>query len=106
MSATHLMAFSTFPSPEVAREIARKLVEAKLAACANILPQVESIYHWQGKIETADEVMVLFKTTHAKYAAFAQRLKELHPYKVPEVVAVDIAAGLPDYMQWVADSIA
>jgi periplasmic divalent cation tolerance protein len=105
MNMQPIVIFSTFADAETARKAARALVEEKLAACANILPQVESIYHWQGKIETNPEVMALFKTTREKYPVFEQRLRELHPYKVPEIVALEIAAGLPAYLDWIADSV-
>ncbi len=72
---------------------------------ANILPQVESIYHWLGKIESNTEVLVLFKTTRVRYAEFEQRLRALHPYEVPEIVALEIAAGLPAYLDWITDSV-
>jgi len=100
-----LLAFSTFPDLETARKIARTLVEEKHAACANLIPQIESIYHWQGKIESTAEVLVLFKTTAKNYPAFEQRLRALHPYEVPEIVAINITAGLPDYLKWIAGSI-
>lgn len=105
MDTQYLTIFSTFADAETARKAARALVEEKLAACANILPQVESIYRWLGRIETNAEVMVLFKTTREKYPAFEQRLRALHPYEVPEIVALDIAAGIPAYLDWIADSV-
>jgi periplasmic divalent cation tolerance protein len=105
MSTNYLMIFSAFGDAETARKAARALVEEKLAACANILPQIESIYHWQGKIESNAEVMVLCKTTREKYPAFEQRLRALHPYEVPKIVALEIAAGLPAYLDWIAESV-
>jgi periplasmic divalent cation tolerance protein len=101
-----LLALSTFPDQETARRIAREVVEAKLAACANILPAIESIYHWQGKIESSDEVLVFFKLPGAGYDAFQSKLKSLHPYEVPEIVAFDVTNGFPDYLRWVAASCA
>lgn len=106
MSGQHLTVFSAFGDVEAARKAARALVEEKLAACANIIPQIESIYHWKGRIESGAEAMVLFKTTREKYPAFERRLRELHPYEVPEIVAVEIAAGLPAYLDWVGESVA
>jgi periplasmic divalent cation tolerance protein len=97
--------FSTFADADTARQAARTLVEERLVACANIVPQVESIYRWQGKIESSAEVLVIFKTTRERYPAFEQRLRSLHPYEVPEIVALDIAAGLPAYLAWVAESV-
>ena len=99
-----LLAFSTFPDIETARKIARELVTGKLVACANIIPAVESIYRWQGKIEQGDETLVLFKTTAARFAAFQEKLKSLHPYDVPEIVACPIDRALPEYGRWVIDS--
>ena len=94
-------ACSTFPDIETARRIARQLVTENLAACANIVPAVESIYRWQDKIENAQETLVFFKTTAARYAAFQDRLKSLHPYEVPEIICLRIADGLPEYLRWV-----
>ena len=105
MHAPAFIIFSTFPDAEIARKAARTLVEEKLAACANIVPQVESIYHWQGKIESNTEVLVIFKTTRERYAEFEQRLRALHPYEVPEIVALEPTAGLPAYLDWIADSV-
>lgn len=104
MSGETLLACSTFPEIETARRIARQLVTEKLAACANIIPAVESIYHWQGKIESGEETLVFFKTTSARYASFQQRLKSLHPYDVPEIISWRIAEGLPSYLRWVAEN--
>ena len=98
-----LLALSTFPNEETARRIVRELVELKLVACGNIIPRVESIYRWQGKIETSAETLVLFKLQAASYEPFEERLKSLHPYEVPEIIAVDIARGLPEYLRWIAD---
>ena len=102
MSEETLLACSTFPEIETARRIARQLVTEKLAACANIIPAVESIYRWQDKIENAQETFVFFKTTAARYAAFQDRLKALHPYEVPEIICLGIADGLPEYLRWVS----
>lgn len=97
-----LLAFSTFPDPELARSIARKLVEENLVACANIVPQIESIYRWQGNLEQGQEVLVLFKTTDERFEALRDRLVALHPYEVPELIAIPVTAGLPAYLDWVA----
>jgi periplasmic divalent cation tolerance protein len=104
MSAEALLAYSTFPDVQTARRIAQELVSENLAACANILPAVESIYRWQGKIENAGETLVLFKTTSLAYAAFQDRLKVLHPYDVPEIICVKISNGLPDYLRWIDEN--
>jgi periplasmic divalent cation tolerance protein len=97
-----LLAFSTFPNLETARRIVRALLESRLVACGNIIPQIESVYWWQGKIETSSEVLAFFKLPAEGYAAFEARLKELHPYEVPEIIAIDIGKGLPEYLRWAA----
>jgi periplasmic divalent cation tolerance protein len=104
MAADVLLAISTFPDAELARSVSRQLVEQKLAACAKIGGNVQSIYHWQGKIEEGEETLVFFKTTVARFEEFQRVLRSLHPYEVPEIVAVRIADGLPAYLQWVGDS--
>jgi periplasmic divalent cation tolerance protein len=104
MNEETLLVCSTFPDIETARRIARQLVTDKLAACANIVPAVESIYRWQDKIESGEETLVFFKTTSARYAAFQEKLKSLHPYEVPEIIAWRIADGLPRYLRWVAEN--
>ena len=101
-----LLAISTFPDAELARRVSRELVERKLAACANIGSSVQSIYHWEGKIEEGQETLVFFKTTRSRFEEFQLALQSLHPYEVPEIVALPITAGLPAYVQWVEDSCA
>jgi periplasmic divalent cation tolerance protein len=99
-----LLAFSTFPDIETARRIARELVAENFAACANIVPAIESIYRWKGKIEQGNETLVLFKTTVTRSAAFEEKLKSLHPYDVPEIILIPVTGGLPAYLRWVADN--
>lgn len=99
-----LLVLSTFPDVEIARSISQTLVTEKLAACANILPAVQSIYRWQGKVEEAGEVLVLFKTTTSRFAELQTKLRSQHPYDVPEILALRVADGLPDYLQWVGES--
>jgi periplasmic divalent cation tolerance protein len=101
MAEELMLALSTFPEIETARRIARQLVTENLATCANIVPAVESIYRWQDKIENAQETLVFFKTTAARYPAVQDRLKSLHPYEVPEIICLRIADGLPEYLRWV-----
>lgn len=98
----YLLIFSTFPDAGQAREIARVLVSERLAACGSVLPGVTSIYVWQGEQTESEETLVLFKTRRKLYPAFEARLQALHPYEVPEIVAVELAAGLPAYLRWVA----
>lgn len=98
-----MLVFSTFPDAAKAREVARMLVQEKLAACANLLPEVESIYHWKGELTASAETLVFFKTTSAAYPELEARLRASHPYEVPEIIALDITAGSPDYLRWVAE---
>ena len=99
-----VIAFSTFPDAEVARQIARELVENAIVACANIVPSVESIYFWKEKVETSAEALAIFKMTAARYSEFESRLRELHPYDVPEIVGLSVAEGNPDYLRWIGES--
>ena len=102
MDEDAFLAVSTFPDQETARRVAHQLVTENLAACANIVPAVDSIYRWQGKIESAQEALAFFKTTATRYPAFQDRLTSLHPYDVPEIICLRIADGLPAYLQWVS----
>jgi periplasmic divalent cation tolerance protein len=99
-----LLAISTFPDAETARRIARELVEARLAACGNVLPQVHSVYRWQGKVESNDEALAIFKLSANRYPEFEAKLRSLHPYDVPEIIACPVDQALPDYLRWVIDS--
>ena len=106
MAEKILLALSTFPDAERARRISKQLVTEKFAACANILPNLESIYRWEGKIETANETLVFFKLSEDRQIAFQEKLRSLHPYEVPEIVCFKIDGGLPDYLRWVGQSCA
>lgn len=101
-----LLVLSTFPDVATARRVGRELVEQRCAACANILPQVESIYWWEKKVESANETLVLFKTTADRYAALETTLRQLHPYEVPEIIAMKVEQGSPDYLRWVSENCA
>ena len=101
-AAPALLCLSTCPDDATARRIAGALVEEGLAACVNVLPAVHSVYRWQGRVERADEVMLLAKTTAARFATLRERIVALHPYELPEILAVETAAGLPAYGDWVA----
>lgn len=100
-----LVVLSTFPDLEKARQIGTLLVESQLAACVNLCPGIESIYRWQGTVETAGEVLALFKTTVAAYPALAERLRVLHPYAVPEIVALRPEQVAPAYRQWLLAAV-
>jgi periplasmic divalent cation tolerance protein len=96
---------TTAGSEEEARKIAHALVDRQLAACVNIVPQIESVYRWQGKVESAREWLLLIKTSSEKFSAVRDALCELHSYNLPECIAIAIEDGNPDYLQWIADSV-
>ena len=91
----------TFPTIDSARQIGTVLVEKQLAACVNLIPAVESVYRWQGKLETAAEVLALIKTSAAAFPEFERELATLHPYEVPEIIAIEPAAVAETYARWV-----
>ena len=94
MAEKILLALSTFPDVETARRISNQLVTEKFAACASVLPGVESIYRWKGKIETGNETLVFFKLSEDRQSAFQEKLRSLHPYEVPEIIFLPIVSGL------------
>ena len=96
----------TFPSAEAARQIGTALVEKQLAACVNLIPGAESIYRWQGKVESAAEIVAIFKTTATVYPEFERELAALHPYDVPEIVALEPAAVAETYASWLFSNAA
>jgi len=95
----------TFPNLEQARQIGTVLVERQLVACVNFVPAVESIFRWQGKVETATEVLAIFKTTQAGFATFSQALTELHPYEVPEIIGLSPEQISEPYRLWVFNNV-
>jgi periplasmic divalent cation tolerance protein len=100
-----ILILSTVDSMEVARTIAGALVEAEEAACVNIVPGIQSIYRWQGKICDEAEVLLLIKSKRELFDAINSRIHSLHPYQVPEVIAIPIEAGDSAYLQWLHDSV-
>ncbi len=97
-----LLVFTNLPDADAARTLAARLVELRLAACVNMLAPCRSTYRWQGKIEEAEEVPLLIKTSAARYAALEAAIRAAHPYELPEIVAVPATRGLPEYLAWVA----
>ena len=98
---TYLVVLTNLPDRDAGLALARALVERRLAACVNVLAGCRSVYRWQGSIESADEVPVLIKTRASLYARVEQTIRELHPYELPEVVALPIAAGFGAYLDWI-----
>lgn len=101
-AADILLVFTNLPDRAGAERVARALIENHAAACVNILAECTSVYRWQEIVETAGEVPLLVKTTRAAYPRVEQTIRQLHPYELPEIVAVPLGAGLPGYLQWVA----
>ncbi len=96
------MVYCTCPDPAVAETLARGLVQGQMAACVNILPEIRSIYRWQGEVQEDSECLLLIKTTRAALAGLQAWLLEQHPYDEPEIVAVTVSEGSPGYLAWVA----
>jgi periplasmic divalent cation tolerance protein len=103
VSVEVLLVLTNCPDEETADRIATALVENRLAACVNVLPEVESTYRWQGRVEQAVEVPLLAKCTRERYAAVEEAIRQLHPYTVPEIIAVPVAVGFAPYLRWVAE---
>ncbi len=98
-----LLVLTNLPDQAAAETLAHALVEARLAACVNILAPCRSVYRWQGAIEAATEVPLLIKTSARCYAALEAAIRSRHPYELPEVIALPVTHGLPEYLAWVAD---
>ena len=96
---------STAGSEEEARKIAHYLVENQLAACVNIVPQIQSVYRWQGKVESAREWLLLIKTTADKFDDVRDAIREVHSYDLPECIAIAIEDGSTDYLEWIGESV-
>lgn len=97
-----LLVLTNTPDRATAERIAEALVTEQLAACVNILAGCTSLYRWEGKLERAGEVPLLIKTTRDAYPQLETRLRQLHPYELPEIIALPLSAGLPEYLDWVA----
>lgn len=96
-----LVVFCTCPDEKVARELARRLVEQKLAACVNILPEIRSIYRWQGAVSDDGESLMVIKTSRSAWGRLENWLSRNHPYDLPELIAMPVDKGLPAYLEWV-----
>ena len=97
-----LLVITNLPDQPAAETLAAALVEARLAACVNILAPCRSVYRWQGKVETANEVPLLIKTTSVCYPALEAAIRAQHPYELPEIIVIPITQGLPDYLAWIS----
>lgn len=97
---------TTCPDADSAEKIARALVERRLAACVNILPGVRSIFTWKGACESGEEQLLIIKTVSTTYPALERAVLEMHPYELPEIIAVPLSAGLPGYLTWIQQNTA
>jgi len=97
----YILILSTCPDPDVAGDIAQALVAARLAACVNIVSGVSSRFHWQGRIDQADEHLLIIKTTHERYSDVENKIRSMHPYELPEIISVPVAGGLMEYLDWI-----
>ena len=101
-----LLVFTNLPDRDAALRLAQALVERRLAACVNVAGGCTSVYRWSGAVEEANEVPVLIKTRAARYPELEAAIQELHPYELPEIIAVPLVRGLPEYLEWVAEETA
>lgn len=100
---SYRLVLSTCPNTRVAKRIATALVKEELAACVNILPALQSVYRWRGKVESAKEILMVIKIRARDYARVEARVRQLHPYDLPEVISVSIASGYSRYLAWLED---
>ena len=103
-ASEHLVVMNTCPDSETAGRIAADLVERRLAACVQVLPGLQSYFHWDGKVDCEKEHLLLIKTSSASYPALERRIRELHPYQLPEIIGVPVSKGLPGYLSWINDN--
>jgi len=101
MSEPVLLVLCSCPDTETAHELADSLIDARLAACVNISAPSRSLYRWQGETETAEEILLNIKTLAKHYPRVEQHLRQRHPYQTPEIIALPVTEGLPDYLKWV-----
>jgi periplasmic divalent cation tolerance protein len=96
---------TTAGSREEARKIAHFLVERQFAACVNVIPQIESVYRWQGKVERADEWLLVIKTMDTKFSQVRDEIKKLHSYDLPECIKLDVSSGSEEYLRWIEENL-
>ncbi len=105
MAVDPIIVLCTVPDEDTAERIAGTLVSEKLAACVNIVPGITSVYHWKGAVERGRELLLIIKSGQGAYPALESRVRTLHPYELPEVIAVPIGNGLPEYLDWITNSL-
>jgi periplasmic divalent cation tolerance protein len=104
MSTTALIVLCTCPDQQTAEHLASALVERQLAACVNILPGIRSFYRWEGRLQQDDEIQLVIKASQKTWPRLEQFIQQQHPYEVPEILAIPVTAGLPDYLKWLEDA--
>jgi periplasmic divalent cation tolerance protein len=104
MTAEYVVVLTTLPGDGDSQSLARALVDERLAACVNVLAPMESLYRWEGKIEHETERQIIIKTSRERVAALWDRVRELHPFEVPEFIVLQIADGNEAYLRWIGDS--
>jgi periplasmic divalent cation tolerance protein len=104
MTTDAIAILCTAPDAASAKRIADALVDERLAACVNVLPGLTSVFRWEGKVQRHPEVLLLIKTQRVRFDAVTARVKALHPYEVPELIALPIDAGTPDYLSWLIEN--
>src|SRR5437588_8922617 len=100
-----IVVLMTAASVEEATKIAEVLVNSKLAACVQVLPEIQSIYFWKGEVEREREVLMIAKTISAKFEVFQNQVRAIHSYETPEIIALPVVAGSPDYLKWLTSSL-
>ena len=105
MTSEAIVVLVTVPTPEAGGRIARALVEERLAACVNLVPGLASTFRWEGAVQTEAEALLIVKTQRPLFEALASRIRSLHPYTVPEIIALPLMAGHQPYLDWVRDSV-
>ena len=101
----YALVLTTYPDEAAAKQFAQQLVEQKLGACVNVMPEMTSIYEWDGKLEQGRECQLIIKTQHSKLQALSDYILENHPYELPEILEIPISSGLPAYLNWISESL-
>ena len=105
MKLNYLIVFCTVPDKETALKISNHLVEEKKAACCNIVPAIHSVYFWENQLQQEEEQLLIIKTREDRFDLLQKRVMELHPYSVPEIIAIPIIHGNPEYLNWVNENV-
>lgn len=105
MATDYIVVFCTVPDQDTAQKIAHQLVEEKLAACCNIIPGLKSIYTWENKIQEDAEYLLLIKSRQMVFSRLEDRIKEIHPYSIPEIIALPIIQGNKEYLKWIGENV-